>query len=121
MKQYRLARTCSLAAALLAVSAITHAHDGQHAAVVYAGEGSAKGLCAAIVEDDVLRLKGSLRSLRSSGHRTERVHEQYECNSMALDEFAFSMGSDATGSYLESLYEGPKGTVRIEQVGSIEE
>ena len=121
MKQYRLARTCSLAAALITVSTLAQAHDGRHAAVVYAGEGSAKGLCAAIIEDDVLRLKGALRSLRSSGHRTERVHEQYACNSMALDEFAFSMGSDATGSYLENLYEGPEGTVRIEQVGSIEQ
>ena len=120
MEHNHLARSFGLGVALVTFAAMTQAHDGQHAAVSYAGEGSAKTLCAAIVSDDVPRLKGSLRALRSSGHRTERVHEQYECNSMALDEFAFSMGSDATGSYLESLYEGPQGTVSIEQVGSIE-
>jgi hypothetical protein len=72
-----------------------------------------------IAKDDVSGLKSALRSERRAAY--ERTNTHFQCNSLSLDEFAFEQGAEETGSYLAPMYGRPRGTVRIEQVGSIED
>ncbi len=86
--------------------------------VVYEGESSAKAVCMSIVYDDVDGLQDAFRHGRS--YPLERSHLAYECNSMGLDEFAFTQNAVQVSDYLAPKF-GRKGTVTIEQVGSINE
>ena len=94
-------------------------HEGSHDTAIYKGDAVARNVCMSIVKDDVGALKSALRSERRAAY--ERTNAHFQCNSLALDEFAFQQGAEATGSYLAPLYGHPRGSVRIEQVGTIEE
>lgn len=86
--------------------------------VKFLGDSTAKTICMAIVRDDVVNLRRSLK-VYSSNWR-ERAHESYECNEMPLDQFALTQDAANTSEYLEELF-GARGTVRMEQVGSVEQ
>ncbi|QFU75735.1 hypothetical protein EY643_08725 [Halioglobus maricola] len=86
--------------------------------VKYEGDLSARAVCLSIVYDDVDGLEDAFRHGRS--YPLEREHLAYECNSMALDEFAFTQNAVEVSDYLAPKF-GNRGRVTIEQVGSIED
>lgn len=85
---------------------------------VYKGEGSAEAVCMSIVRDSVPGVRRALRQGRTQ--RLERSHLVYECNRMALDEFAFTVNAVEVSTYLAPMF-GNDGRVTIEQVGSIQD
>ena len=96
----------------------TPAWADEQVRIVYKGEGSAEAVCMSIARDSVADLRRAFRQGRTQ--RLERSHLLYECNRLALDEFAFSMNADSVSTYLAPLF-GNDGRVTVEQVGSIQE
>jgi hypothetical protein len=119
MKTSHWVKGSGLAVALTISSGGALSHGDSHNTAIYKGDASARNVCMSIVRDDVGALKSALRSERRAAY--ERTNAHFQCNSLALDEFAFQQGAEATGSYLAPLYGHPRGSVRIEQVGTIEE
>ncbi len=90
---------------------------GEQVRLVYKGESSAEAVCMSIARDSVPELRRAFRQGRS--RLLERSHLQYECNNLALDEFAFTMNAVSVSTYLAPIF-GDEGHVTIEQVGSLE-
>jgi hypothetical protein len=98
-------------------TATVQAHDDHATSVVYKGDPSAREVCMSIVRDDVDGLRDAFHRERSQ--LFERSHLAYECNSMALDEFALTQDAESVSEYLAPRF-GREGTVTVEQVVSIE-
>lgn len=97
-------------------SNVVLAGGSENVRVVYKGDSSAQAVCMSIVYDDVDGLQDAFRHGRS--YPLERSHLAYECNSMRLDDFAFTQNAVQVSDYLAPKF-GREGTVTIEQVGSI--
>lgn len=119
MKTSHWVKGSGLVVALTIGSGSVLGHEDSHARVTYEGDAGARNVCMSIVQDDVVALKSALRSERRAAY--ERTNTHFQCNSLALDEFAFQQGSESASSYLAPMYGHPRGSVRIEQVGKIGE
>ena len=118
MKMSHWVKASGLVVALTIGSGGALSHEDSHSKVVYKGDAGARKVCLSIVKDDVNALKSALRSERRAAY--ERTNAHFQCNSLALDEFAFQQGAESAGSYLAPMYGHPRGSVSIEQVGTIQ-
>ena len=102
---------------VLAGVVATPSWAGEQVRLVYKGESSAEAVCMSIARDSVPDLRRAFRHGRT--RILERSHLVYECNDLALDEFAFTMNAVNVSTYLTPMF-GDEGHVTIEQVGSLE-
>ncbi len=113
MAKHAIIRTVGIVALVSAGGVWAHGDQGEPH---YKGDDTARAVCMSIVGDDVEGLEYALRRGKSS--HLEQTHLAYECNSMQLDEFAFTMNADSVSDYLAPKF-GREGVVTVEQVGSI--
>lgn len=105
--------------AVFGTASIADAHEpGKQSTVSkYEGDASAKGVCMSIVYDDVKGLRKAFRKGRN--YPLERSYLHYECNDLALDEFALTQNAVNVGNYLSPKFGGRHGSVSIEQIGAV--
>ena len=116
MAKHVILRTAGILALVGAGGVWAHDDQARPGEMRYQGHDTARAVCMSIVDDDVEGLQYALRRGKSS--HLERTHLAYECNSMRLDEFAFTMDADSVSDYLAPKF-GREGVVTVEQVGSI--